>query len=490
MTATVPGRHDDRAAGHAGDRRDRGRRPAAGLRGRPQALTVPPAAARLGARVRRQSWPTSRPPRPTTAASRSARSAPPPASGAALLLGFDTAGRVPRDRAHAVRLGAVDTGSRTAVSCGLGATPVVRVGDGALVGLDRLRLDADHAAQGRDAGVHPHRLDRAAHAGQPGAATTIAPEPGPRFWIRAELVTSQYERPPVIAAIRTNTMTAHPDGDGRATRCSAAATAGRNQSFRLTNVPVLADSLRLEVDQGSGREVWTEVDDFLAQARRGDQVYVLNRTTGEVRFGDGRNGAIPIANVGQPRRQRRRARLPLRRRHERATSPAGCPARRSATRCAGIDENGVVNLVATFGGRDEETLDEAKQRAPAAIRARCRAVTADDFEFFATQAANIARAKALPLRHPDFPDVAVPGRGDRDRGARLRRPRAAAERGHAAHRLRLPRPAPAADDRGSTSRRRRTSRSRSRPRWSPTTPPTWPPCSAASSRACSPTSTR
>ncbi|MEP6817038.1 MAG: baseplate J/gp47 family protein, partial [Marmoricola sp.] len=43
------------------------------------------------------------------------------------------------------------------------------------------------------------------------------------------------------------------------------------------------------------------------------------------------------------------------------------------------------------------------------IRSRDRAVTADDFEFFATQAANIARAKALPLRHPDFPGVAVPG---------------------------------------------------------------------------------
>ena len=65
--------------------------------------------------------------------------------------------------------------------------------------------------------------------------------------------------------------------------------------------------------------------------------------------------------------------------------------------------------MASYGGRDEETLDEAKQRAPAAIRARCRAVTADDFEFFATQAANIARARALPLRHPDFPGVQVPG---------------------------------------------------------------------------------
>ena len=63
----------------------------------------------------------------------------------------------------------------------------------------------------------------------------------------------------------------------------------------------------------------------------------------------------------------------------------------------------------SYGGRDEETLDEAKQRAPAAIRARCRAVTADDFEYFAKQAANVARARALPLYHPAFPGVQVPG---------------------------------------------------------------------------------
>src|SRR5205823_3557080 len=40
---------------------------------------------------------------------------------------------------------------------------------------------------------------------------------------------------------------------------------------------------------------------------------------------------------------------------------------------------------------------------------RCRAVTAEDFEYFAMQAATIKRARALPLMHPDFPGVKVPG---------------------------------------------------------------------------------
>ena len=106
------------------------------------------------------------------------------------------------------------------------------------------------------------------------------------------------------------------------------------------------------------------------------------------------------------------------------------------------------NLQASFGGRDEETLDQAKQRAPAAIRARCRAVTADDFEFFAGEAANIARARALPLRHPDFPDVAVPGVVTVVVVPDSEDPEPRPERGNDADGLCLPRPAPAADDRG------------------------------------------
>src|SRR5262249_7054067 len=47
--------------------------------------------------------------------------------------------------------------------------------------------------------------------------------------------------------------------------------------------------------------------------------------------------------------------------------------------------------------------------APDAIRRRCRAVTAEDFEFLAMEASSIKRAKALPLYHPDFPGVKVPG---------------------------------------------------------------------------------
>ena len=85
----------------------------------------------------------------------------------------------------------------------------------------------------------------------------------------------------------------------------------------------------------------------------------------------------------------------------------------------GVDSNGVANLLAAFSGRDEETIDEAKKRAPRSLKSRCRAVTAEDFEYLATQAANVRRAKALPLFHPDFPGTRIPGRVSH-RGSRRR----------------------------------------------------------------------
>ena len=133
----------------------------------------------------------------------------------------------------------------------------------------------------------------------------------------------------------------------------------------------------------------------------------MNRTTGEIRFGDGFHGAIPIANVANPGANVVAAEY----RYGGGTNGNVPGGTLSALRNAvdGIDDNAITNVMPSYGGRDEETLDEAKQRAPAAIRARCRAVTADDFEYFAKQAANVARARALPLQHPEFPGVRVPG---------------------------------------------------------------------------------
>src|SRR5262249_44954060 len=75
----------------------------------------------------------------------------------------------------------------------------------------------------------------------------------------------------------------------------------------------------------------------------------------------------------------------------------------------GVAADKITNLFAAGGGADEESLSNAIARAPGMLRTRDRAVTPEDYERLAVESGPIARAKALPLRHPDFPTMEVPG---------------------------------------------------------------------------------
>jgi predicted phage baseplate assembly protein len=55
----------------------------------------------------------------------------------------------------------------------------------------------------------------------------------------------------------------------------------------------------------------------------------------------------------------------------------------------------VSNREAAIGGRDAQSLEDARLRAPQALRTRSRAVTADDFEYLACEVPGVARARCL-----------------------------------------------------------------------------------------------
>lgn len=226
-----------------------------------------------------------------------------------------------------------------------------------------------------------------------------------RNWIRTRVIRAQYERAPRLLAVRTNTVSATQaqtvkdevlgGSDGRA-----------NQVFRLESAPVLENTQRLEVDEGDGFAPWSEVEDFFGAGPH-DRVYVLDRTTGEIRFGDGDHGAIPVGNNDLPG-----SNIVAREYRFGGGTAGNVPAMAIKTLLGaidGVDADKVGNLLPATGGREEESLDAAKLRAPRAIRSRGRAVTAEDFEQLAIEAGTIRRAKALPLTHPDFPGVKVPG---------------------------------------------------------------------------------
>ena len=71
----------------------------------------------------------------------------------------------------------------------------------------------------------------------------------------------------------------------------------------------------------------------------------------------------------------------------------------------------MTNASAAAGGADEETVEEAKRRAPAGAQGAAAAPSppTTSSSSRATRRPTSRRAKALPLHHPDFPGVAVPG---------------------------------------------------------------------------------
>jgi predicted phage baseplate assembly protein len=227
----------------------------------------------------------------------------------------------------------------------------------------------------------------------------------PRRWIRARVERAQYERAPVLRAVRTNTVQATQAETAR-DEVVGGSDGQPNQLFRLANAPVLRGTLRLEVNEGDGFATWTEVEDFFGSGPR-DRHYVLDRTTAVVRFGDGEHGAIPVGNADLPG-----SNIVAREYRFGGGGRGNVAAGKITTVLAsldGIDVDQVGNLLPAVGGREEETIDEARLRAPRAIRSRGRAVTAGDFEQLAVEAATVKRAKALPLTHPDFRGVKVPG---------------------------------------------------------------------------------
>lgn len=262
---------------------------------------------------------------------------------------------------------------------------------------------------------------RSGHIYLPGPGTllqkrTIGEVREPLYWIRARLVDPTYEKAPELEALLTNTVTATAAVTVR--NEVVGETDGRpGTTFRLANTAILArerperagtvtiPTVRLEIDEGLGFEVWQEVDDFFASGPD-DAHFRLNRNTGEIAFGDGDHGRIPLANpTGEPNVIAREYR------HGGGRRGNVAPGLLTGLQSSINGVSGVTNLRLTVGGSDEEELDEAKLRAPQALKSKGRAVTAEDFEYLAisTPAVRLRRAKALPLHHPRFTGAPIPG---------------------------------------------------------------------------------
>ncbi len=116
---------------------------------------------------------------------------------------------------------------------------------------------------------------------------------------------------------------------------------------------------------------WHEVADFYGSGPR-SRHYVLDHLTGEMRFGDGLNGLIPPAGIGNIRLG-----ALSNRRGKAGNRPAGTIVQLKTT-VPYVDK--VTNTEAAAGGADAETLDSLLERAPRTLRHGNRAVTVEDYE--------------------------------------------------------------------------------------------------------------
>lgn len=176
---------------------------------------------------------------------------------------------------------------------------------------------------------------------------------------------------------------------------------GPGQVFNLRNFPVLTlrEGECVEVEETmEGVEVfvpWQPVADF-ADSDHFDRHFALDASTGEVTFGPAiqqRDGTVrQYGRIPPAGRQIRFSQY----RHGGGVA-GNVPAGRIQSLHSAIPYvDRVTNMRRAEGGRDPESLDEARMRARRELRAQQRAVTAEDYEGLAKRASrSVARVRCV-----------------------------------------------------------------------------------------------
>lgn len=132
---------------------------------------------------------------------------------------------------------------------------------------------------------------------------------------------------------------------------------------------------------------WHAADDFF-ESGVDDRHYVIDRSSGRIRFGDGKYGKIPPS----PGKEKIKVKYRIGGGDRGNVGPFDITNLQNSI--AFVDE--VFNPEPSGGGCDMETVTEALRRGPQMLKHRNRAVTLEDFEWLARQSSqNIARVKCL-----------------------------------------------------------------------------------------------
>jgi predicted phage baseplate assembly protein len=219
-------------------------------------------------------------------------------------------------------------------------------------------------------------------------------------WLRVVTDDASFSSPPTVLRIAPNTALAshlvwqtHRESPGWLPLPA--------RTVQLPAAPLpLADRMFVTVNEPDRRRRWRVVPD-LVRAGPADRVAVVDRARARVVFGDGLTGRVPrLAEQGTPPVPAVPQVPQVMVRYAAGGGLAGnvppCAWETVAGAAVGSDQPlaGARSLVASVGGRDPETLDEARARGAAALQQPERAVTPHDHEVIACSTPGIAVARA------------------------------------------------------------------------------------------------
>jgi Baseplate J-like protein len=162
------------------------------------------------------------------------------------------------------------------------------------------------------------------------------------------------------------------------------------QVYSLINKPVLAGSVKIQVEESDGWTDWSPVDGFEG-AQEDSRVYVLDPEAGKIHFPDGIRGRAP--QIGERIRALE---------YRYGGGPQGNVAGKAIATVTGIGQVKAVNPLPASGGAPAEKIEEGLDRIPGEFRRHDRAVTQSDFSelALATPGADLGRADCIPLFDP------------------------------------------------------------------------------------------
>lgn len=236
-------------------------------------------------------------------------------------------------------------------------------------------------------------------------------------WLRARVVETadgqpSYRASPTVRRVTVCTVgVSGPAINARTVRAEDLGTGdgAAGQTCQVAERPVLAGAGEpvIEVSSAEGWQEWTRVDHFAASSPD-DRHFVLDGYTGEVTFGplvrepDGnsvRYGAAPAAGAAV----RIRGYAVGGGAAGNVTAGAISTLRTSMPFVAAVE-----NVTPATGGVDAEALPQARDRGALTLRTRARAVTAEDYEVLARQAApEVARIRCITAGEGGVPAATV-----------------------------------------------------------------------------------